>query len=187
MADKTMGDLGLWIPRMNDSIDGPDGTIEKHLPENFQKIDEEFTTHLADNVTEKEVHGLKIESGTFTPKLEGDSGTSNHTYSQQVGHYYKIGSLVWFTANIALSAKDAGMGGNVKFSGLPFIVSQFTSGIISEYGNIATGGKELVVNLRVGVNFGRLQLSGDNVSFLLLPASALANDSHITISGGYKI
>jgi len=48
MADKTMGDLGLWIPRMNDSIDGPDGTIEKHLPENFQKIDEEFTTHKAD-------------------------------------------------------------------------------------------------------------------------------------------
>jgi len=48
MADKTMGDLGLWIPRMNDSIDGPNGTIEKHLPENFQKIDEEFTAHKAD-------------------------------------------------------------------------------------------------------------------------------------------
>ena len=52
MADKTMGDLGLWIPRMNDSIDGPDGTIEKHLPENFQKIDEEFTTHKAENVSQ---------------------------------------------------------------------------------------------------------------------------------------
>jgi hypothetical protein len=148
----------------------------------------EFDAHLADNVTNNDgVHGLKVESGTFTPKLEGDSGTSNHTYSRQDGHYYKIGSLVWFTATISLSAKDAGMGGNVKFSGLPFIVSQHTSGAISEYGDIATGGKELVVSLRTGVNFGRLQLSGDNVWFLTLPASALANYPTITISGCYKV
>jgi hypothetical protein len=72
MADKTMGDLGLWIPRMNDSIDGPDGTIEKHLPENFQKIDEEFTTHMAETASK---HITESGSNTNGNYIKYDDGT----------------------------------------------------------------------------------------------------------------
>ncbi|HUM45127.1 MAG TPA: hypothetical protein PKI14_19445 [Fervidobacterium sp.] len=120
MADKTMGDLGLWIPRMNDSIDGPDGTIEKHLPENFQKIDEEFTTHKAENVTVKEVHGLKIETGTWTPVLEGFTTGGTQTYSKQFGRYTKENKKVTLVFNLALTAKDPVTTDALVIRGIPF-------------------------------------------------------------------
>lgn len=125
--------------------------------------------------------------GAFTSKLEGDSGTNNHTYSQTVGAYYKIGNLVWFTAVIAITTKDTNMGGAVRLGGLPFNISHFTSCAISDCSLIVTGGKQLVVSLRAGVNFGRLQLLGDNTPSTNLPASAIADGTSITISGCYKI
>lgn len=161
--------------------------IRTYLKETVKAYLDDYLTHKADNVTQKEVHGLRIEVGTFTPKLEGDSGTNNHTYSQSVGWYYKIGGLVWFTAVIAITTKDTNMGGAVRLGGLPFNISQFTSCAISDCSLIATGGKQLVVSLRSGVNFGRLQLLGDNTPATNLPASAIADGTSITISGCYKI
>ena len=121
MADKTMGDLGLWIPRMNDSIDGPDGTIEKHLPENFQKIDEEFTTHKADSVTDADgAHGLKIETGTFTPVLKFGGNNVGMTFDRQLGQYYKIGKIVHIEVELRLTAKGTSEGA-ATIEGLPFV------------------------------------------------------------------
>jgi len=141
MADKTMGDLGLWIPRMNDSIDGPDGTIEKHLPENFQKIDEEFTTHLADNVADSDgAHGLKVESGTFTPYITGstDMGTFAPTYTEQSGWYVKVNNLVKFGLRLTVSSFTGGVSGTFRIAGLPFTPNVRVGLLISHVANMTT-------------------------------------------------
>ena len=57
------------------------------------------------------------EEGTFTPTLS--SGASSISYSIQVGHYIKIGSLVNFGIDLNMTAATAN-GNSVQISALPF-------------------------------------------------------------------
>lgn len=76
-----------------------------------------INAHLADSVSDVDgAHGLKVESGTWTPTLSG----GNHTYFERSGVYYKIGKAVTIRFNILLQTKDGGMTGNAVITGLPF-------------------------------------------------------------------
>ena len=69
-------------------------------------------THKTEKVTDVDgVHGLKIESGTFTPIIAGSTVAGSNTYNRQVGAYHKTGDKVHCEMSIILSAKDANMGG----------------------------------------------------------------------------
>jgi hypothetical protein len=87
-------------------------------------------THLAENVTDAEgTHGLKIESGTWTPVFAGSTVAGSNTYAVQVGNYYKVGKLVFVKFHIKLSSKDANMAGNLIINGLPFVAGNGTGSI----------------------------------------------------------
>jgi len=77
--------------------------------------------HLADLVTDTDgVHGLKIETGTFTPTVAGVTVAGNNSYTEQTGRYMRIGKRVFFDARIKLSSKDPAMSGQACIKGLPF-------------------------------------------------------------------
>jgi hypothetical protein len=69
------------------------------------------------------VHGLTIESGTWTPSLAGITTQGSNTYSAQIGTYYKTGKMVVVQFDLTLSAKDAAMAGALLITGLPFAPS----------------------------------------------------------------
>lgn len=83
-----------------------------------------ISTHTADLITDADgAHGLKIESGTWTPSLKGATTAGTNTYSQHAGYYYKIGKKVHVEFQLQLSAKDAAMAGVLLVGGLPFFVA----------------------------------------------------------------
>jgi hypothetical protein len=58
----------------------------------------------------------------WTPVIEGTSTAGSGTYTSQIGHYTKIGRLVFFSADIAWSAHTGT--GNMRIAGLPFTIGQ---------------------------------------------------------------
>ena len=77
--------------------------------------------HLADVVTDSDgAHALKIESGTWTPKIAGTSTLGNHAYTTQFGEYIKENKKVTLKFKVELSTKDSAMAGNVIITGIPF-------------------------------------------------------------------
>jgi len=58
------------------------------------------------------------EEGTWTPTVDGSSG-SGITYSTQVGHYVKIGKLVYVWFNITLTSIGT-VSGQIFVNGFPF-------------------------------------------------------------------
>lgn len=114
--------------------------------ESLKGLAELLSTHTADLTTDADgAHGLKIESGTFTPTLAGSTTAGAHTYACQVGKYYKIGRRVYLDIYITLSAKDATMAGDVRINGIPF-APEYVAGL--RYG----GGVGFVDNLASSVN-----------------------------------
>lgn len=62
----------------------------------------------------------KAEIGTWTPVLQGYSGTApTVSYSSRYGDYMKIGNMVWFRCGIGATISNAGTG-YATVSGLPF-------------------------------------------------------------------
>jgi hypothetical protein len=113
----TTPNLGLVKPDYNDAADI--GVINS----NMDRIDTAHAAHLAKAVTAAGgVHGLAVETGTFTPYWTCDIGTySGNTYSVQSGNYYLIGKLCHFNLRLTLTAKDPSMSGTIAIKGLPFL------------------------------------------------------------------
>lgn len=80
-------------------------------------------SHVTDLVTDIEgVHGLIIESGTWTPALEGGTTTGTPTYTARDGIYKRIGNMVYFTLKVDFSAQG-GMDGQIFVTGFPFLAA----------------------------------------------------------------
>ena len=85
------------------------------------QLENNFGAHVAKSVTDAGgVHGLRVETGTWTPIIRSTSGSNNHSYGEQNGRYVRMGNLVFVWGNVSLTAKDPGMDGNALISGLPF-------------------------------------------------------------------
>lgn len=65
------------------------------------------------------------EEGTFTPSLQGSTGTGSVTYAARAGHYTKIGDLVYATVWIQLNSGS--FTGTMQVGGLPFTVRNATN------------------------------------------------------------
>jgi len=135
------------------------------------------------------------EEGTFTPTLGVTSGTDGtHTYSVQVGFYLKIGSLVWFTARIDLSAKDAAMSGNAAIKGLPFTSLATSNSLqalsVTRFSNIVinAAGDYYFPTASIGSNAVIIPLfeAGNSVATTNLTEADFGNSSFITVSGCYR-
>ncbi len=92
-------------------------------------------------VTKLDSNNMPIESGTFTPTIQGDATAGNNSYSEQNGYYYKVGKLVFAHGKITMSAKDGAISGSIYIAGLPFTTKTVTNGyagaIIPYYSGLA--------------------------------------------------
>lgn len=99
---------------------------------NVVSLQNEVTAHKADNVNSKTVHGIKIETGTFTPYITGSSGAGTFapTYTMQGGRYHKINERVFFDIDIQFSGYTGTFSGAFRIAGLPFSLTyQSSAGI----------------------------------------------------------
>jgi hypothetical protein len=188
MSTLTGGDLNLVKPELTDDHKV---TIGTDLPANFQKIDDEFTAHLAEDVTQATVHGLRIQEGTFTPAFSGSTATGVFDYYQQIGNYTKIGKRVFFELTIGVASVTTPASGNLFITGLPF-TSKNVSG--KKYAaNISRWEcLPLVANTQLGAyiqeNTSRIyitSLQNNSVTFYV-DSSGIAANSYVVLSGSYE-
>lgn len=161
------------------------------LDARFEETEQDIASHMADSVTDADgAHGLKVESGTFTPTIIGFTTTGDNTYSSNYGYYEKIGRTVIFHIFIVMAAKDPAMEGSVYIAGLPFVAyaqaGRYNSVSIGSYTNIVTAGKQLGGVLQDNKATIGIYLSGDNLGASFLSASGINNNTAIRLSGIYQ-
>lgn len=143
---------------MTDSL----SDINTSLNENTQNIN----NHKDKLVTDSNgVHGLKIESGTWTPILYGMTTEGNNTYNIQKGFYVKQGNIVNISCQIALTTKDINMNGQIRIKGLPF-------------SNVS----ENVIGLQLGICY-KIDMSLGHFACDILPNSNTIRLGYITTNG----
>lgn len=175
----TPQERGLTTQKFKDKFDE---AFKRFITEYFNTTHiGEIDAHLADNVTDADgAHGLKIESGTFTPVLAGSTVAGNHTYGYQTGIYRVIGSRVFCDITMHITGKDAAMDGNVKITGFPFIAKPATnhrySGTIGGVSNVNIGASKCISVVILGnTTEALLYKINDNAPASQVPASDIGN------------
>jgi hypothetical protein len=139
---------------------------------------------LAGSITPSKL--LDYVNATFTPELRGDGGGSTHahTYVTQQGWYTRIGPLVIYTFTILLSAKDAGLAGNVYVT-LPVASLNQTNvnwhAAVGGVSNVDLAAGKTQYYWVVVPNTTRLLMAqiGDNVALATITAAAIGNTSQV--------
>lgn len=161
--------------------------------ENILDLKSAHDAHKAENVTDfGGVHGLSIESGSFTPLVEGQTTSGNNTYSIQVGKYYLIGKLCHIDIRIVLTSKDANMSGNIAIAGLPFASKNDGDRrptMVGRYENFILDTARTKVSTNLGVSTNKITLLnwGDSVIPTPVTANQITSTTAIIISGRYEI
>ena len=141
------------------------------------------------------------EEGTFTPTIQGQTGASGQSYSNQFGAYTKVGRLVALHGYVTLSNKGTINGNYIALGGFPFAnmgsgadgghcgVSRVEKMAVSS-GYIGpdfqfSGGASLVIAMEHpangGTSSGHRALNNDYGT----PTDAIANDTSIAYSCTY--
>jgi hypothetical protein len=131
------------------------------------------------------------EEGTWTPVLFGITVAGTNTYSFQEGIYTRTGNIVICTFNLDVSAVDAAMAGQMRISGLPFVVENIAAnrggGAIGNFTNITFVDAPLT---RTALNTSEMQLleqpSGGTLSSINAPGGIGASAS-IQCSISYQV
>ncbi len=125
------------------------------------------------------------EEGTFTPTLAFSTTSAGLTYASQYGYYVKIGSLVSFALNIALS--DLGTSaGYVQINGLPFTAANNSMHIPSAvyYQQLVQAGHPLnYISFNTASIPMGYQVSGGNS--VLYTAADFNDETKIRMQGSY--
>ncbi|MFS2015451.1 glycosyl hydrolase family 28-related protein [Massilia sp. CT11-108] len=130
------------------------------------------------------------ESGAWTPILKGETTAGVHSYRQQVGSYRRIDDVVYFTADVALSALDRQVAGNVILDGLPYVATGASGG----YGtaNVAAARFTFPANttmvgafVQPGTTKIGFSFSGTNTTPVRATGANLSSDFTVTVSGFY--
>lgn len=166
-------------------------TRVKAIDNNFD-LSNHIVTGTACQVINTSIAPMAHEGTTFTPVLSSTSGTNAHTYVWQYGFYTKLGNMVFFHGAVRISAKDAGMAGTVRITGLP-LTSWNTIGnnaicrLMVQDVTLSASKTEHVG--RIDANTSQIdiyeQQSAGTAS--LLPAANISNTSIIWFTGQYMV
>lgn len=133
-----------------------------------------------------------FNAGSFTPVLNLGGATTGITYSSQVGHYYRTGSMVFCTIYINLSSKGSATG-SATITGLPFTSS---AGVLVQYefitivSAIVAPAATSVLEAQLGPNSSSLSLFAYNAltgGETAIADTNLGNASQFKIQGFYFI
>jgi len=162
------------------------------------QLENNFGAHVAKSVTDAGgVHGLQVETGTWTPYVAGITTPGSHTYAQQNGYYSRIGKLIKIDATVIVSSKDVGWAGAVYIGGLPYPPNlgawKYISFSVSRFDNVNfASAEQITASIDAGTvgEFSRIRFykinSGGEVSSL--DASDITGTAfHIRVSGVYDI
>lgn len=131
----------------------PDNSLmDTKLSDSAGQIKARFVAHLADSVTDADgAHGLKIETGTFTPFVTGASGMGTFVpaYTTQNGRYQKINNRYLFDIEIQFSSYAGTFSGAFRIGGLPApLALQSVAGITAiEYYTFDASAKFLALTI----------------------------------------
>lgn len=146
---------------------------------------QQVATHLATKVQDADgAHGLKVESGTWTPILD----VVGATYSSQIGTYSRIGNKVFIEADLITNTKGTSTD-KLNIAGLPFtrsgsvlpLIKVLSSGLVDNTKKIngLIGGNKIALYIENNseLTSGTYQLGiGD-----------ITNNTRFIISGFYTI
>jgi hypothetical protein len=76
---------------------------------------------------ERTANSIYGEVNKWTPVAQGASTPGSGTYDVQVGHYVRIGHLVWFTMNLEWDDANHTGTGNLEITGLPVAARNYTN------------------------------------------------------------
>ncbi|MCZ2396123.1 MAG: hypothetical protein LC100_06215 [Chitinophagales bacterium] len=81
----------------------------------------ELSNHKTDLITDADgTHGLRVQSGVWTPTLGATVTAGSHAYTIRAGRYIKINDKVYVSCFVRCTV-DNTINGNVEISGLPFV------------------------------------------------------------------
>lgn len=147
-------------------------------------------------------NGLKLGTGTvamkaydegsFTPALAGGTTAGSNTYSVRSGLWTRVGRMVFFEAQVSLSAKDAAMAGELRITGLPFTSANngaYHGVSIRTFGalGLTTGYTQLSASVDTNTSYVRLLQNGSNQSSITVDAANATATTAIIISGFYTV
>jgi hypothetical protein len=115
------------------------------------------------------------EEGTWTPAFTPASGSyTSLTYSQQNGHYTKIGNMVYALANITVSAVNtSGASGDLNITGFPFSFAGETRG---------DGCFSRIFNMNLGTDVLIFRLIADGTTKLRIDTNTVNSASPNTVA-----
>lgn len=125
-------------------------------------------------------------TGTWTPAVGSTGGTTaGNTYSKQEGYFFRLGKFVFCPFAIYMTAKDAGMTGNVRVTGLPFSVgTQFNGfGNALRFANLTLNGgayTALMADATTGTSIADLVKCGSGLAALNVGAADISATSRIS-------
>ena len=132
------------------------------------------------------------EEGTFTPTIAGTSTAGSNSYSVQTGFYTKIGNRVLFNIDVAMSAKDGTIAGNLKIAGLPYTPNSTSNNnssvAIGRFDSINLTAGYSSLNAMIQSNGNLLvRESGDNVAALTVDVTNISATTRLTLAGHYSV
>lgn len=130
------------------------------------------------------------ENTSFTPTVSFNGNDVGVTYGSRYGTLTRIGNLVWFTINIALTSKGTSVG-RCEIGGLPFLpnnnhsIFPFRSSFITL---AAPSGKSYFVAVLTSAS-GKILLQEVKTAneYLNILNTAVSNTSEFLVSGMYSI
>lgn len=136
-----------------------------------------------------EIEALRPVRSTWTPVIQGSSTAGTNTYSVQSGIYWSFNKIVFFKAQIIMTAKDAAMAGNISVS-LPIASASETAtpGVaIARFDLIdfGAGYSQLMGQIPSGSAQVDLWEGGDNIAATTIAAANIAATTRIYLSGTY--
>ncbi len=111
------------------------------------------------------------EEGAFTPLIVGTSSAGDYSSKTQIGRYQKIGRNVY--CFILFDGSSGTGSGNVKITGLPFIIASGIGGVAAiQYNNnfnLPTGANTPMLYLDPGTSYATTRCNMDAASHTPLP------------------
>lgn len=128
------------------------------------------------------------EEGTFTAGFAGSTIPGTFTYTRQNGRYTKIGDVVCFLMDIAISAIGTTPTGNLTLTGLPFTTSPNIQEIFMAHSRVTMTANATTLTAQISsaaTHLTVLQSYNNGGPFNGLPAGAIAAGGAIRVSGIY--
>jgi len=123
----------------------------------------------------------------FTPLLDFGGVTTGITYLRQVGNYVRIGNVLFFNIDIALTSKGAAAG-DTNIHGLPFTINAaWASAPILVWSTAVTYADSLIGYCEPGLTSITLVNLAHGGTATIVQNTAIANNSEIAMAGFYVI